>query len=155
MGFIYVERPNLLIARRVGQVGEREMREFLEKARIVCESAGVRAAIIYDAGLTPDGRPDSRARSAAAHWLNEHALLLQRKCAGMDFVFPTSLSRGILTAITWIRPLPMASRVHERFEDAVESALERIGARLPISDIIREADALEAEYRRVDAPGFA
>lgn len=148
MGFIYIERPNLLIARRVGEVGEREMADFLERCRIACEEVGVRTAFIYDAGNTPDGRPDSKARSVAAHWLNENALLLQRKCAGMDFVFPTALSRGILTAITWIRPLPMASRVHESFEAAVQCSLDRIGSRFPVGELVREADGLEAEYRR-------
>ncbi|NLE47203.1 MAG: hypothetical protein GX614_02250 [Sandaracinaceae bacterium] len=147
MGFVYVERPNLLIARRVGEVGEVEMADFLERSRHICEQAGVRAAIVYDAGRTPDGRPNSKARSYAAHWLNEHAHLLQRKCAGMDFVFPTPLSRGILTAITWIRPLPMASRVHERCDTAVQSALDRIGARFPVGEILREIDALEAAHR--------
>ena len=114
---------------------------MLESARRVLAARDQPGVLIYDAGSDSAGRPDARSRRLTAAWMDQHEALLQKRCAGVDFAFPNAVSRGVLTAIFWLRAPPFATGVHHSARAAIESALSRIDSKLSPDDLLAELDS--------------
>ncbi|MCA9642378.1 MAG: hypothetical protein H6718_16665 [Polyangiaceae bacterium] len=140
MPFVILEKPPVFIARRVGFVSPDDMAEMLESARSVLAARDEPGVLIYDAGSDSAGRPDARSRRLTAAWMDKHEALLKKRCAGVDFAFPNAVSRGVLTAIFWLRSPPFPTGVHHSSRAAIENALRRIDSKLNPDDLLAELD---------------
>ncbi len=80
-----------------------------------------RLALIYDAAnIDPIG---GSTRRLLGEWLRDPHGLLARGATSLDLVHRSPLTRGVLEAVLWLRKPPVRGLVHERREQAVESAL--------------------------------
>ena len=92
-----------------------ELDESLERLDAMYQRDGWRVLIIeVDAGVTLD----AALRRRQADWMTRQRATIQRGCAGIAFVLPSRLLRGMLTAILWIQPLPAPHRVVGTTEEA-------------------------------------
>lgn len=138
MPFVILEKPPLFVARRAGFVSPEDMGAMLESARKVLTASSQPGVLVYDAGSDSAGRPDARSRRLTAAWMEQHEALLQQRCAGVDFAFPNAVSRGVLTAIFWLRAPPFPTGVHTSCRAAVENALRRVKSRLDLDAVLAE-----------------
>lgn len=67
-------------------------------------------------------------RRRQAEWLARQRAVMASKCAGLAFVLPSALHRGMLTAVLWIQPLPAPHCVVSTVEEAETWCRERLGA---------------------------
>lgn len=141
MPFVIVERPPVFVARRVGFAIPDEMAHMLGRAHHVLVVSKTPAVLIYDAGADAVGRPDARSRRLTADWMTEHESLLRARCAGVDFAFPSALSRGVLTAIFWLKAPPFPVSVHTSCRAALESAARRVQTDSDLEAILAELDS--------------
>jgi hypothetical protein len=141
--FKIVERPPIYVARRVGVASPSDMAHMLDRAHasLVAASALHRCALVYDAGNDPAGRPDARARQLSAAWIAQHERLLIERCAGWDFAFPNPLSRGVLTAILWLKAPPFETRIHGSCAEALASAARRVHGPVDVPSLLEALDA--------------
>jgi hypothetical protein len=143
--FKIVERPPIFVVRRVGVASPADMAFMLERARVTLADSPRPCVLVYDAGRDPSGRPDARSRQLTAEWMKANEALLRERCAGCDFAFPNPLSRGVLTAILWLRSPPFEARLHGSCAEALASAARKSRAPLDIQGLIRElGDAMPA-----------
>lgn len=124
MAFLILDQAPVFLARRVGFTRLEDMQRMLDRAH-ACLTQGP-GVLVYDSGAEPAGRPDARARQLTAEWMSEHEAFLLERCLGVDFSFPTPLSRGVLTAIFWLKAPPFPHRVHPTCRAALRSALARL-----------------------------
>ncbi len=143
MPFVILQKPPVFIARRVGFVSPEDMSDMLERARIVLATSDEPGVLVYDAGVDAVGRPDARSRRLTAAWMEKHEALLQQRCAGVDFAFPNAVSRGVLTAIFWLKAPPFPTGVHNSGRAAVDNALRRIRSKLSPDDLLAELNRNE------------
>jgi len=136
--FAIVEKPPVFVARRIGFAMPEEMAHMLARALHVLAVSETQAALVYDAGDDAAGRPDARSRRLTADWMAEHEALLRTRCAGVDFAFPTALSRGVLTAIFWLKAPPFPVSVHTSCRAALESAARRVQADTNVEALLEE-----------------
>lgn len=149
MGFLVLDRFSpVVVARRVGALDAAEMRQMLGELTRRLRAADGKLALVYDADQSAAGRPDAASRQVAAEWLHTEAGLLVRRCAGIDFSFPSPLSRGVLTAIFWITRPPVPVQVHETSRAAIGSAIARIGRQgdLDADEIVRALGTPSARH---------
>ena len=91
----------------------------------------------------PIGGPAMLTRKLIADWMTDEAAMLKRQCASIEFAFPSTISRGVLTAILWMASAPMPTGVHATSRAAIEAALGRTGRPVEeASTILRAIDAL-------------
>lgn len=138
MPFVYVERSNLFLTRRVGLAGAEEMGEMLARLRQKLVESNRPCYGVYDAGTDPRGRPDARARQLSATWFAENEMLLEAQLKAVDFAFPNPLSRGVLTAVLWLRKPSFDTHVHATSEEAIRAMLKRAGSKEDAARLERE-----------------
>jgi hypothetical protein len=119
----------VLVVRREGPADVASVTEMLTWVRRQLEASPGKVGYVYDAGTSAGGLPDAAARRAGGEWIATHAGLIRKKAAGLDFAFASPLSRGALTAVFWISAPPVPSTIHARLDDAVRSAIARVGAK--------------------------
>jgi hypothetical protein len=133
----------LLVTRRVGLADPEHVGAMLTWVDRHLERAESKIAFVYDAGSDPRGRPDAKARRIGGEWFAERRDLLKEKCAGIDFAFASSLSRGALTAVFWISEPPIPCGLHATLELAIARAIERLGlTKVEPGRVIQTLDAL-------------
>ncbi|MCA9630122.1 MAG: hypothetical protein KC766_20765 [Myxococcales bacterium] len=140
MSFVILEKPPVFVARRVGFVSPEDMSDMLERARTVLAVSDTPGVLVYDAGEDSAGRPDARSRRLTAAWMERNESLLQQRCAGVDFAFPNAVSRGVLTAIFWLKAPPFPTGVHNSSRAAIENALKRIRSKLSPDDVLSDLE---------------
>jgi hypothetical protein len=138
----------IVVARRVGRVGTAAVEKLLHWFESQLARDEERIAVVYDAGNDPDGAPDSLARAAAGRWLHTHQREIRRACVGIDFAFPSRLSRGALTAVFWIAKPPVPYAMHATNRAALEGAISRVN----LTDRIN-ADALASALIELERAG--
>jgi hypothetical protein len=143
-GYVMLDRfLPVLVMRRVGPIGGPAMLLFREQVNERLRRSPVPVSIVYDVLPNAAGAPDAAARKLIADWMTEEAPMLRVKCASIEFAFPSTISRGVLTAILWMASPPMPTGVHGTPLTAIEAALGRTsGAREEASSILRATDAL-------------
>lgn len=143
-GYVMLDRfLPVLVMRRVGPIGGPAMLTFRAQVNDRLRSSPVPVALVYDVLPNAAGAPDAAARKMVADWMTDEAPMLRVKCASIEFAFPSTVSRGVLTAILWMASPPMVTGVHPTPLAAIEAALARTGgAREEASTILRAVDAL-------------
>jgi hypothetical protein len=119
--------PHLVIARRVGHADEAAVSDLLARVDEHIHDTDKRSALVYDAGTNPEGQPNARARRIGGEWFKRRRRDLERVAVGFDFAFPSSISRGALTAVFWIAGPPVPYAIHDSSLAAIRSAIGRLG----------------------------
>jgi hypothetical protein len=143
-GYVMLDRfLPVLVMRRVGPIGGPAMLTFREHVNDRLRRSSVPVSLVYDVLPNAPGAPDAAARKLIADWMTDEAPMLRRQCASIEFAFPSTVSRGVLTAILWMASPPMPTGVHGTPLAAIEAALGRTGRPLDeASTILRAVDAL-------------
>lgn len=141
---VIAARPPIFAMRRVGFISAAEMAKMLGLAKNFLEETSQRGTLVYDAGLNVVGRPDSAVREVVSQWMQTNAEFLNERCHALDFASPNALSRGVLSAIFWLKPPPFEVLMHADCRSAVSRAAERTGSPPTwVADILAELDLQE------------
>lgn len=101
-----------------GAVTDQELAAFLAKYRTLLQQrAGAKFVSVLDlrrhSGIT------ARQRKMLADWMNDEMDKSPCRCLGSALVFSSSLLRGMMTAILWLRTSSYERRVFATLNDAV------------------------------------
>ncbi|MET0385823.1 MAG: hypothetical protein ABW321_07685 [Polyangiales bacterium] len=111
----------------------REYQQLLEEAR----ARGHKLVDILD--IRKAATPSPTQRRLQTDWNREHEQLLRDTLLGFTFVVSSAVMRGVITAVFWIKPLPVPHAVHTELEEAVHWSLDRCrDAGIAISGVIRD-----------------
>ncbi len=133
MGSIVVDdsRRPILVVRFEGLVSDAEFETYLGDMEAQLKP-GERVCTILDARVA--GRAPPRQRKMQADWLARNAARLRQCSVGSVFVITSPLVRGVLTAILWLQPMPVAHAVVATMEEAERWANARLAeAKSPAS----------------------
>ena len=108
----------------VGAYSEDQFDAYLAEMDAVVARSG-RRVLIYDA--TECGLVAASQRRKQADWMKAHAYQTRGNTAGIVFVLPSALLRGVLTAIFWIHPLESPHAIVKELEEATEHARTLLG----------------------------
>ncbi len=147
MPFANVELPSVFLTRRVGSVTPEETAAMVQRLRKVLSEASSPCIVVYDAGHDPSGRPDARSRQHFATLFADEDGLLRKRCSGIDCAFPSPLSRGVLTAVLWVKSPPIGTHVHANCRDAVRAAVARAGSKADVDGLVKALDDASAAVR--------
>lgn len=143
-GYVLLDRFSpVLVLRRTGPVDVEAASHLRDSVNRHLRASSVPVSVVYDVVPGARGAPDAAVRKVLGEWMNAEDALLRRRCASVEFAFPSAVSRGVLTAILWMGDPPMPTGVHGTARAAVEAALRR--AERPTAaagEILRAADAL-------------
>jgi hypothetical protein len=137
----------MLIARRIGIADAPAVEAMLGWVDQRLLHSDLKLGLVYDAGEDPNGRPDARARQLAADWLRARERDLRKRCAGIDFSFPSPLSRGAMIAVFWIAKPPVPYIMHGSANAAIRGSIERLGlvGKLHPREVLAELAARERD----------
>lgn len=118
----------LIVIRYDGPTSDADFEAYLETLRLSMSEpkAGPRV-LLQDATLAYPITPKQRKRQA--DWMKEHAAQIARLTLGCAFVIPSSLMRGVLTAIFWIQPLPCPHEISGTIPEALAWCSEKLNER--------------------------
>lgn len=100
--------PPLLRIRYDGAFSDGELHAYLTRLDEVVRTAGKKVALIDLRAAV--GAPASQ-RRAQADWIRSHEHRLKRDVLAAAFVTENALIRGVVTAVFWIRPLPLPTTI--------------------------------------------
>jgi hypothetical protein len=89
-------------------------------------------ALVLDA--TYGAGASARQRKLQADWLEANSMMIRTLNVATAFVVPSAVSRGVLTAILWIQPLPCPYALFETTPEALRwcgEKLSQAGIALP------------------------
>jgi len=119
------------------------------KQRVAGKTIDVKTIVLIDSSCTA---PVSAAvRQVWAKWINENLGLLQQVTAGLGVVVPNSLTRGTLTAITWMAPIPIPVELFGTMEQALDwaiTSIDRAGGHIPSELLMGGAELVERRRAR-------
>jgi len=98
-----------------GQWHDEEFETYLDGMTEVLMRPGVRA-LIYDASNCTS--VSASQRRMKAEWMKQNRATISHCTAGIAFVLPGALVRGVLTAILWMSPLPAPHAVVASLDEA-------------------------------------
>lgn len=116
--------PDVLLIVALGQTSGADITErqrFIESAL----HDRRRVAIVFDASRS--GERSATQRLEWARWIERHHRTISRFVAGCAFVVPNPLVRGIVTAVSWLRPLPCPHTLVEVRQEAMLCARRWLG----------------------------
>jgi hypothetical protein len=125
---IYVDQSALPVLRLTyaGSYSDTELLQFLSEVDTALKVPGQKVGLI---DLT-DAKPGSaRQRRLQADWIRENEALLVRDVVAAALVTDSAVIRGTVTAVFWIRPLPMPSKIVATLQEAekwLHSYLEKL-----------------------------
>lgn len=140
MSLVVMEHPPFFVFRRVGAARAEDFEVALERLRALLASSPQRCIAIYDAGEDPTGSPDGHARRACAEWIARNEPLLRSKLIGLEFAAKSPLSRGVLTAIFWMRKPPFETYFHSNVRAAIADAAQRCRSAIAPPELLVELD---------------
>ncbi len=108
-----------------GQVTDEQFRAYLSALSALMGRGGWRV-LVYDARLAAPA-PASQ-RRMQAEWMKLNDAGVRRSTAGIAFVIPSAVVRGVLTAIFWLQPLACPHLVTESFEEAFRWARGKLAS---------------------------
>ena len=95
---------------------DEEFAEYLDRYSKVYIGRRERYALVL---ITAPGLPMTKPAQARAqaNWIRDNEDVIENLCAGIAFVLPSPVQRGVLRAILWMQGLPAPHRV---FQDVDE-----------------------------------
>ncbi len=123
-----IDRSNwpLVVYRIDGDVSEAMTDAYVQgvKENISrAEESGVKYVSIV---VSDSMRTNANIRQALAGAIEEHDKRIRAACLGNALVTTSTVSRGLLTALTWLTKMPVPVTVHKTVEDAKAWAQEII-----------------------------
>jgi hypothetical protein len=114
---LYVEREELPVLRLrfVEDYTDDELQEFLCELDAVLALAGRKVCIIDLNQATP---ATAKQRKLITDWIRDNDSVLSRDFSAAAIVTDSALIRGTVTAVFWIRPLPLPTHVAATMEEA-------------------------------------
>ena len=109
----------VLVITFAGETNLMGQREGLEQLIRICEqhdAAGTTFCVLTD--FRRAATPKASVRLLTVNTILEHRDLLHRTLNGWAFVLTSPLTRGVITAISWIAPLPFPSKSFATEADA-------------------------------------
>src|SRR5262245_17766673 len=102
----------LMCTRIIGARSDANIVEHLEEYRLLLLEARERQLKLVDIlDIRHASPPTAKQRSVQGAWNTEHEQLMRQTLVGFTFVVSSAVMRGIITAITWIKPMPMRTAV--------------------------------------------
>jgi hypothetical protein len=96
----------------------------------VATPPGEKSFMVTDLSRLEEAAPASQ-RKYAADFLNRHRDLIQRVSAGAAIVAKSAVVRGGITAVFWLRPPPVETRVVATREEGIRYGIEMIEKACP------------------------
>jgi hypothetical protein len=114
---LYVDRSELPILRLryAGTYSDAELLQFLSEVDAVLKVPGRKVGLIDLTDAKPGG---AKQRRMQGDWIRENEELLAREVIAAVVVTDSAIIRGTVTAVFWIRPLPMPTHVAATLADA-------------------------------------
>lgn len=109
------ERAPLYVFEFSGVLSDAEFRGYLERM-VEINERGLHA-IVFDA--THAGMMPPRQRKMMAEWMQANESLNQQATAGLAFVLPHRMLRGLLTAVLWLSRMPCPHSVVSTREQGI------------------------------------
>lgn len=107
-----------------GAYTEDQFDAYLVEMDAVVARPGKRV-VIYDA--TECGPVAASQRRKQADWMKRHGNTIRANTAGIVFVLPSGILRGMLTAIFWLHPLEAPHAIVKDLNEAILRAREWLG----------------------------
>lgn len=128
---LLVDRQSLPLLRLtyVGDYSDSELTRFLSEVEAVLKLPGRKAGLIDLTRATPGS---AKQRQTQGEWIAQHEPTLKRDIAAAAIVTDNALIRGTVTAVFWIRPLPVPTHVAATVEKAeawLAPYLKRVGSK--------------------------
>ncbi|HKU36965.1 MAG TPA: STAS/SEC14 domain-containing protein [Polyangiales bacterium] len=107
---LHIDRRGLPLLRLtyIGEYSDDELIRFLSELKAVLALPGSKACLI---DLCEATAGSARQRKLQGEWIREHESLLARDFVAAAIVTDSAVIRGTVTAVFWIRPLPMPTHV--------------------------------------------
>ena len=107
---LFVERQTLPLLRLtyVDDYSDAELSRFLLEIDGILELPGRKAALI---DLTRAKAGSAKQRQMQGAWISSNEKKLERDIVAAAIVTDSAIIRGTVTAVFWIRPLPLPTRV--------------------------------------------
>lgn len=115
----------LVTVRFLGRPDDSEFLAYLSDYQAVLER-GERYAVVYVTEPNAKLVSHRHARQQAT-WMAEHESALRERCAGVAFVLPSPVMRGVLRMIMKIQPVPAPYEIFEDEAEARRWAQDRLG----------------------------
>ena len=114
---LFVERDALPIVRLkyVGLYSDAELERMLRELNAVLELPGKKVALL---DLTKAKGASATQRQVQAQWIGTHDKQLRRDFVAAAIVADSAVIRGIVTAVFWIRPLPLPTEITQTIAKA-------------------------------------
>jgi hypothetical protein len=115
---LLVERQALplLALSYVDAYTDSELVQFLVDLEAVLQEPGQKACLIDLRRAQPGS---AKQRQMQGQWISDNEAVLQRDFVATALVADSAIIRGTITAVFWIRPLPMPSQVVATVEAAM------------------------------------
>lgn len=105
----------ILRLRYVGDYSDEELAAFLSEIDAVLKEPGQKVGVIDLIEATPGS---AKQRKTQADWIRANEQLLAQSFRAAAIVTDNALVRGTVTAVFWIRPLPMPTHMAATIADA-------------------------------------
>lgn len=120
-------RHPLVVVRFEGDLTDHELAHYLAEMESRVLARRQTSATVVDATLVRS--VTARQRRMQAEWMEKHEEALARHSVGSAFVITSSLVRGTLTAILWLKPMPTPHVVVSTLAEAEHWCREQLRAR--------------------------
>lgn len=116
--------PLLIVTQHAPTLTDAERMEALEDTERALGTDRGKYAVIHDSRLAGPLTPTQRAM--IAEYSKRHDARTRARCVCNAFVFDSLVMRGALTAIMWLKPPVVESKVFSNLEDAITWARTKI-----------------------------
>lgn len=116
----------LYVVRFEGIASDAQFAAYLAHVLRITQRGEVHA-MVYDASAAGWVPPSQR--QLQVEWMREHDKLNRDTTAGLAFVLPSPLVRGVLTAMLWLAPMPCPHLVARTLDQGLVWCRERLTER--------------------------
>lgn len=109
----------VVVVRYQGSPSDAAFDAYLERMRQVCEQH-VGCVLVHDA--TFGGPADAVRRRRLADFIKDNTPLIQRNVAGVAYVVPNALVRGIVVALLWMVAHPVPHLLTDSLDEGMQWA---------------------------------
>lgn len=130
----------VLYNRLIGSQSDEQISEAHEVYRRRLEVARERRDKVVDILDIRHAEPPSpRQRRMQGDWNQANEALLRETLVGFTFIVSSVVMRGVITAVFWLKPLPVPHAVFTQRNEAIDWALDQLRlAGIPISAANRD-----------------
>jgi len=113
----------LVILRIAGDYDDREQEAFLTEVSSLLDRKK-RFAVVLD--LSEGGTATPTQRKRFASWIGSSDAAVKQYAVVMSLVIASTLVRGMVTAVFWVRPMPIPTETFDRLAPAEAWAREKL-----------------------------